>query len=94
MLHENIYKKYISLHYLTLRALMFMLRVYLYCVCLSSSPAYEPCRGPMVQHYCHGATSFTHPIAVRTLFNLVFQMVLKWVFNLRVCQGVSQRAIY
>ncbi len=34
------------------------------------SPVYENCSGPMVQHYCHGATIFTHPIAVRTLFNL------------------------
>ncbi len=32
------------------------------------SPAYEPCSGPMVQHYWHGATIFTHPIAVRTFF--------------------------
>ncbi len=38
------------------------------------SPAYEPCSGPMVQHYCHGATIFTHPIAVRTLFNLNFKL--------------------
>ena len=39
-----------------------------------SSPAYEPCSGPMVQHYCHGATIFTHPIAVRTLLNLNFKL--------------------
>ncbi len=25
---------------------------------------------PMVQHYCHGATIFTHPTAVRTRLNL------------------------
>ncbi len=30
-----------------------------------SSFAYENCSRPMVQHYCHGATIFTHPIAVR-----------------------------
>ncbi len=35
------------------------------------SPAYEHCSGPMVQHYCHGVTIFTHPIAVRTLFNVI-----------------------
>ncbi len=23
---------------------------------MGQSPAYEPCSGPMVQHYCHGAT--------------------------------------
>ncbi len=28
----------------------------------------------MVQHYCHGATIFTIPIAVRTLFNLNFKL--------------------
>ncbi len=28
----------------------------------------------MVQHYCHGATIITHPIAVRTLFNLNFKL--------------------
>ncbi len=31
----------------------------------ASSPAYENCSGPMVQHYGHGATIFIHPIIVR-----------------------------
>ncbi len=29
------------------------------------SPAYENCNGPMIQHYCHGVTVSTHPIAAR-----------------------------
>ena len=45
------------------------------------SPGYENCSGPMIQHYCHGATIFTHPIAVRTLFNLI-KIKLKTPFRL------------